>query len=406
LTNSLYIVTVKLYSVCLCACCRGQETFDFFCSLLRDYGSSVTGIMLVPGYELFDDREEAIPGNIPPYWSSSVLNFKELSEQEMQKLGLAKLAKFAFSYTSVIVEMTAYLQFCMREFKLRGGQLVQGFVTEKGIKLAGRDRNAKKANRTFHNESNNSTNNSNNGGNNGENRRNSGNISAKIDKKQVGPVPKRDSLLLGADLVINCSGLGSLELVADTNCYPIRGQLAYINYPSLFHFYMLDKKGQYTYIFPRRNDVACGGTYEKNNWNLIPDEIIKEDIIQRCTALVPDIVTAPIVKQWVGLRPARNFVRFQLEQPQNSGQSSVILSPPPLIATENDRKATVGNDFVPIIHNYGHGGSGMTLHWGCSNQIINLVKEIIPGKSEPALRPHNPSEQNGFALQSTIKSRL
>ncbi len=58
----------------------------------------------------------------------------------------------------------------------------------------------------------------------------------------------------------------------------------------------------------------------------------------------------------VGLRPGRSSVRLEL------GDSLTAPGAGPA---------------VPVIHNYGHGGSGLTLAWGCAGDAVRLAKQAL-----------------------------
>lgn len=35
------------------------------------------------------------------------------------------------------------------------------------------------------------------------------------------------------------------------------------------------------------------------------------------------------------------------------------------------------NKMLPIIHNYGHGGCGVSFAWGCAHDVVNLANEFV-----------------------------
>jgi D-amino-acid oxidase len=149
------------------------------------------------------------------------------------------------------------------------------------------------------------------------------------------------------DLVVNCSGLGARELAADATMTPIRGQVVRVAQVGLERFLLDDYgPGGVTYIVPRLHDCILGGTAEEHGEDLAPDPATAEAIIARCVALEPRLAGAAVLEHKVGLRPGRPAVRLEAEQP----------APGKL-----------------LIHNYGHGGAGVTLSWGCADECLRLL---------------------------------
>ncbi|KAM9006342.1 D-aspartate oxidase isoform 3-T3 [Sarcophilus harrisii] len=153
------------------------------------------------------------------------------------------------------------------------------------------------------------------------------------------------------DIVVNCSGLGSRELVGDLELFPVRGQVLKVQAPWVKHF-IRDGDGL-TYIYPGAFNVTLGGTRQKDDWNLSPDPQNSREILNRCWALEPSLQGAWDIKEKVGLRPSRPGVRLQKE-----------------ILTQNGHQ-------LPVVHNYGHGAGGFSVHWGTALQAVQLIKELI-----------------------------
>jgi len=152
-----------------------------------------------------------------------------------------------------------------------------------------------------------------------------------------------------APVVVNCAGLGARELVGDDSMRPIRGQIVRVRNPGLERFVLDEENPEgVTYIIPRSEDCILGGTAEEGEWDTGPDPEVGMGILRRCVALEPRLAGAEVLEHRVGLRPGRPRIRLERE----SGG-------------------------VPRVHNYGHGGSGVTLSWGCAEEALRLVREAL-----------------------------
>lgn len=154
------------------------------------------------------------------------------------------------------------------------------------------------------------------------------------------------------DLVVNCTGLGARDFAGDADVFPIRGQVVRVARPAALQsstrVYRQDD--QFTLILPRSTDVILGGTCQYGDWDrtIRPDD--SEAILQRCADAVPSIRNAQVLGAAVGLRPGRDVVRLELEE----------------------REAG-----APVVHNYGHGGGGYTVAWGCADDVTSLVRQYF-----------------------------
>ncbi|GAA1945024.1 FAD-dependent oxidoreductase [Amycolatopsis minnesotensis] len=144
-----------------------------------------------------------------------------------------------------------------------------------------------------------------------------------------------------ADLVVNAAGLGGGALAGDGTVAPVGGQVVHLTDPGLTEWIVDEDAAVPTYVIPHGGHVVCGGTEERGRTGIRPDPEVAEDILRRCRALVPELDGADVLGTRVGLRPWRPEVRL-------------------------DRDGDV-------IHCYGHGGAGVTLSWGCADEVVALA---------------------------------
>jgi len=153
--------------------------------------------------------------------------------------------------------------------------------------------------------------------------------------------------LTGAPVIVNCSGIGAARLVPDPEVTPVRGQVVVAENPGLSQFFVgVGEDDDVSYYFPHGDVVVLGGTEEAGNWSLEPDPATAERILRGCAAVEPRLRGATATAHRVGLRPVRPSVRLEAE------------------TLDGGRR---------LLHNYGHGGAGVTLSWGCALDVAAAV---------------------------------
>jgi D-amino-acid oxidase len=153
---------------------------------------------------------------------------------------------------------------------------------------------------------------------------------------------------LSAPVVVNCSGIGARDLVPDPDVVPVRGQVVVVRNPGIEEFFIDHTLhgDHYVYLFPHGDVVLLGGTAEEGAWDLAARPAVAARIVRDCGAVYPRLRDAEVVGHRVGLRPCRPSVRLDSE---DLGGGRVLW------------------------HNYGHGGGGVTLSWGCAREITEAV---------------------------------
>jgi D-amino-acid oxidase len=171
-------------------------------------------------------------------------------------------------------------------------------------------------------------------------------------------VASLDEATSRASVLVNCAGLGARELVRDATLRPVRGQLVEVANPGVVVGMVEAEDGEnstdLTFLIPHGETLVLGGTVEPDDERRTPDPATTEAIIARCARLDPRVAAAPILGQRVGLRPERPEVRVDCE----------------------DRRGGV------VWHNYGHGGAGVTLSWGCAEEVsAGVLRANVSGKA-------------------------
>ncbi|EGW10626.1 D-amino-acid oxidase [Cricetulus griseus] len=138
----------------------------------------------------------------------------------------------------------------------------------------------------------------------------------------------------GVDVIINCTGVWAGALQGDTLLQPGRGQIIQVEAPWMKHFILTHDPGlgiyNSPYIIPGSKTVTLGGVFQLGNWNELNSVHDHNTIWKSCCKLEPTL---------------------------------------------------------KVIHNYGHGGYGLTIHWGCAMEAANLFGKILEEKKLSRMPP-------------------
>jgi D-amino-acid oxidase len=145
----------------------------------------------------------------------------------------------------------------------------------------------------------------------------------------------------GADVIINCSALGAQQLCNDKDLIPVKGQVGLLAPKGNFSIFLDNELP--LYIVPRKDAIIIGGTYEEGITDVVTETATIERLFDNAYSVFPELKDQKIIGSWAGLRPYRPLIRVERE----------------------------GN----LIHNYGHGGSGFTVAWGCAEEAASLIEE-------------------------------
>ena len=151
-------------------------------------------------------------------------------------------------------------------------------------------------------------------------------------------------------LVVDATGVSARAMAGDPSVRPVRGQVLLVANPGITRWLVDEAEGadgSLTYVLPRTDTVVVGGCAVEDDWDPVPRPELAEQVLARATAVEPKLAGAQVLAHRVGLRPARPAVRLE--------------------AVRGAEGTTV--------HCYGHGGAGVTLSWGCADDVLALVRE-------------------------------
>lgn len=167
--------------------------------------------------------------------------------------------------------------------------------------------------------------------------------------------------IIGAEILVNASGLGARRLGPDPHVHGVRGQTIFVNCTTNDeHCYkraVIRQGSQYTYAIPRQSSrgIILGGMSEQHNVSSEVDPSTCLDIIKRVSRMTKGMF------DWVDLEKDISLDIVEFRPARHGGMQ---------LEKERD-----------VIHAYGVGGLGYLYTFGVAEQVKLLAKGgKIPAK--------------------------
>jgi glycine/D-amino acid oxidase-like deaminating enzyme len=175
-----------------------------------------------------------------------------------------------------------------------------------------------------------------------------------------------------ADVILNATGLGAKDLVKDEDVYPVRGAIRRVDnvrhgqFRHLNDAYLVpaqigpdEQPSKTVFIVPRSDEILYVGSIiqpHNNNKNLTPESPEVLQMWDRAGDFMPSLRHAAFLNHFPFAQGLRPF-------------------------TKKNVKVRADEDFgFPLVHNYGHGGSGWTLGVGTAQCAVYIIEKLVGDK--------------------------
>ncbi|MFB6208878.1 MAG: FAD-dependent oxidoreductase [Candidatus Nanohaloarchaea archaeon] len=174
---------------------------------------------------------------------------------------------------------------------------------------------------------------------------------------------------------INCTGYWSRELFDDSSMKALKGHILHVKHAPLpedgssVYSYVLDSGEHTTYCFPRNGEIVLGGTHlegEPDPGGEWQGEELDEETVRINGEEIPERIKQ-VNSSILGNSAGINIEDYDLEVYEG-------YRPYREKGLRIERQCFQDAE---IIHNYGHGGSGVTLSWGSALEVENLVSGFV-----------------------------